>query len=72
VRGCTSRLLQSFGNFQQPVFFFGNFAPIAGFNRAGQQEELFDYGKEMFGHGIGDVRIRVWNGSALERRHRYG
>ena len=54
------RLLQSFGNFQQPLFFFGNFAPIAGFNRAGQQEELFNMGKKclvvalaMFAFGFG-------------------
>ena len=61
MRRCTcSRLLQSFGNFQQPLFFFGNFASIAGFNRAGQQEELFDMGKKclvvalaMFAFGFG-------------------
>jgi hypothetical protein len=39
---------------------------------AKQQEELFDYGKEMFRDGIGSVRIRVWNYYALKRRHRYG
>ena len=38
---------------------------------AKQQEELFDYGKEMFGYGIGGIGIRVWNCSALDRRYGY-
>jgi hypothetical protein len=36
-----------------------------------QLEELFDYGEEMFRNGISNIGICVWNGNALERRHRY-
>ena len=50
----------------------GNFAATVGLNRRNKQEELLDYGKEMFRNSIGHLRFRVWNGCTLERRYRYG
>ncbi len=51
--------------------FHGNFALVVGLNRRNNRRNYWDYGKEMFRDGIGCVRIRVWNCTALERWHGY-
>src|SRR5262249_11292806 len=66
----SSFLLQPLGNFCR-CYFLGKIRSERWVKSAKQQEELFDYGKEMFRNGIGRVCIRVWNCSALECRHGY-
>jgi len=52
------------------AIFFGNFAVIVGLNPP-RQPKGYRHGKKTYNDNIGGVRIRVWNYSTLERRHRY-